>query len=731
MKQFQRLTGYFTLFILVLALGLSNAQTQPTFRIGVLDEPSGPLAAGAALAINQINAAGGVQGADGQKYHLVAVTQGPDVFGSLTTAISNLTNASVIAVIGPLTNTLVSDNLAALQAMDVPLITPALSDTLLASETSELLFRSRAQERLLGQALAEVLVKDFSISDIQTIVLDASGTGGQVGFALAARNIGHQLGAAIIFDSNAETIAQLVTRVLRTSPQALVLYGEPALANEFYLGLKNARYNGIIAYDGAESAAFRTGLANDQLENLIAPQTWSYSLTDEASTQFLLNFIHATGRVPQSLEAAGYDSVLLIAAALQRPDTLQNALFALSSVQGAQGVLAPSRLPTGETNDNTVVVQYLPDGGSHVLARFANGIRVQTQNDDESRPPAVIVTPTPRATSTPIPTATPDGVYGKVLSQVLNVRTGPSTGYESVGQLRNAEQVRLVGTSIDAQWGVISFRGLQGWISLASNLVEVTGDLRTLPVVAAPPTPTPGPTSTPAPTATLSTADIVVVGASPSTLTRNMLNNVSVSVQNGGGVTSGQFAIGASFEPGAVIVGSTYPNPGLTPGQTVIITLPVNLTGPTGFYSTVIVADLNSEVNEGPGEANNASFTFNYKLDQAVASSGQITLFSGSSGINLDSTGGDDLLFNAGALSAPGVCVANVASCIGLLTVGLNYDTAHNDAISSANGINTNVVGASFGQTIGFITDGGRRGVLRVDAVSGTSITFSYRVYLP
>lgn len=719
----------FVVLVVALMLSMTGAQGTPTFRIGILDAPDGPLSAGAQLAMNQINALGGLRGADGQNYQLVGVAQGPDVFGSLSTAISNLNNASVVAVIGPISGALVEANLLALQNMDVPVLTPAVGDTLLANETSDMLFRSRAPERLLGQALAEIIVRDFNITDAQTVVLDATGTGGQVGFALASRELGRQQGAAMIFDSTRENVSGLVQRVLQRPPQAIIIFGEPALANEFYLGLRNARYGGIVAYNGADDPAFRTGLSPDLLDGIISPQTWSYALTDSASSGFVLDFARSTGRVPGALEAAGYDSVLLIAAALQQPDTLQNSLLSLTSVQGAQGALRPASLATGETSDNTVVVQYLGSGGAQVLARFANGVRVQNQGE-QTTPPVVISTPTPRPTETPQPTPTLDGVYATVVSQVLNVRSGPSTGYDVLGQLRNAEQVRLVGTSLDAQWGVLNFRGLQGWISLAPNLATVTGDLRTLPVVAAPATPTPGPTNTPAPTATLSTADIVVLAASPNVLTAGVVNNVAVSVQNAGGVQSGQFAIAASFEPGAVFSGVTIPSPGLAPGQTTVINLPVTLTGTTGFYSTTIVADLNNEVNEGAGEANNGAFLFNYKLDHGIASQGQLTLNSGL-GINLDGSGGDDLSFNNGTMTAPGACNPNVSSCIGALTVGLNFDTAHFDAITAGNGVNLNAIGLAFGQTIGFITDGGRRGVLRVDAVSAGSVTFTYRVYLP
>ncbi|MCC6564993.1 MAG: ABC transporter substrate-binding protein [Chloroflexi bacterium] len=711
----------------LLVMGTVGAQGEPAFRIGILDALDGPLSAGAQLAINQVNAAGGIRGADGQQYHLEAVIQGPDVQGSLSTAIGNLSNAGVVAVVGPTTGDQVRNNLQALQNMNVPVLTAAIDDTLLANESTDRLFRARSAEQLHGQALANIIVRDFAITDMQTVLLDPSGTAGQVGFALAVRQLGGQLGTAIIFDPANETIDNLVRRVTQRTPQALVLYGAADVANQFYIGLRAAQYSGIVTYGGADDPEFRGGLSPALLDGLIAPLSWSYALTDESSEQFVLDFARATGRVPGALEAAGYDAVLLIAAGLQRPQSLQESLLALSNIAGAQGPLSPSRLPLGETSDSVAVVQFTASGGAQVLARFENGIRVTEAGD--GRPPVVIATPTPRPTNTPTFTPTLDGVYATVLSQALNVRTGPSTVYDILGQLRNGEQVRLIGANLDLTWGVLNFRGLQGWISLAPNLASVAGDLRTLPVVAAPPTPTPGPTSTPAPTATPSQPDVVVLSAVPAVITWGTLTNVSVTVQNAGAGQTGQVAFAASFDPGAVFSGITIPAPGLGSGQSQVINLPVTLSGTTGFYSTVIVADLNNEVNEGPGEGNNGSFIFNYKLDRATSSAGTITLNSGV-GINLDGLGGDDLFFSGGTMSAPGVCSPNTASCIGALTVGLDFNSAHHDAISSANGVSLNALGLAFGQTVGFITDGGKRGVLRVDAVSASSVTFSYRVYL-
>ena len=71
----------------------------------------------------------------------------------------------------------------------------------------------------------------------------------------------------------------------------------------------------------------------------------------------------------------------------------------------------------------------------------------------------------------------------------------PATSYDILGQFNQGEQARVIGASIDYAWVVINFRGLQGW--LAAYLLDISGDLRSVPVIPTPPTPTPGVTATP------------------------------------------------------------------------------------------------------------------------------------------------------------------------------------------------------------------------------------------
>jgi hypothetical protein len=58
------------LVIALLGYHTSEAQVLPVLRVGVLDEPDGPLSRGSQLAVEQINAAGDLTSAIGTRYEV-------------------------------------------------------------------------------------------------------------------------------------------------------------------------------------------------------------------------------------------------------------------------------------------------------------------------------------------------------------------------------------------------------------------------------------------------------------------------------------------------------------------------------------------------------------------------------------------------------------------------------------------------------------------------------------
>jgi uncharacterized protein YgiM (DUF1202 family) len=207
-----------------------------------------------------------------------------------------------------------------------------------------------------------------------------------------------------------------------------------------------------------------------------------------------------------------------------------------------------------------------------------------------------------------------------VNATVLNVRTGPGFNYDKVGQVKQGDLLRVLAAIPDFTWLTVDFQGTVGWVK--TEFVEVVGDLTTVSVVQAPPTPTLGATLTPS---LPPNPDIVIdtVVLSPPVLAPNKPFTATIAVRNAGGGAVGQFAVAGTFQPGNVYL-ATFVG-GLAGGQSTQVQLNGTLTG-TGIFQVAIVADLNNEVPEL--NENNNIYNLTYQVDYP--------LFTQQSGIQLN-----------------------------------------------------------------------------------------------
>jgi ABC-type branched-subunit amino acid transport system substrate-binding protein len=692
--------------LLLLAVGMPQAQVLPIFRIGVLDEPDGPLARGAQLAVQEINSSGGVIGADGTAFELQLVVQSSE---DLDFALANITQASVIALIGPADSTTALGNRDALVALGVPILTTATDDTLLASDSSERFMRLRAQDAWMGRALADYIVNDLSAATIATVQLDLESTVSVIGFSRASTQLGLPPTQEYLL-SDETSLQRITLDIVASNPQFVVAYGLPRQVADLYTGLRENDWAGRFVYERADEPAFRNEVQESLLGGIISVATWSYSYLDEASQEFLLSYVRAYGTVPTALDAAAYDAVYLLEAAIRQPGALRDNLTSIQEFEGVQGILDASISGFGEFSNNVVVTELGEFGAPIAVARYMGLERVPLFEGTD-------VTPTPF-----IPTATPlpNGVYVTITRSVQNVRTGPGLEYDILGQVQEGDVIEVVGATLDFTWVAINFRGTTGWLS--RGILELTGDTDTLPVITPPASPTPLPIP---PTATAQPIpDIVIVSASPQRLIIGSSFNVLVTVRNQGGSSAGAFAVAASFEPGNVYTAQNIA--GLAAGSQVDIVLSGILTGATGPYNVTVVADLNNQINEGAGETNNMAFLYSYIADAPLNTGftpiGSITL--NDLGVATLDGGTDDIQWGGGGIVPLG------STEIGVLTGFTSMDSVHRDAIAAASLANVPLSNVTPGMLIGIQTDSGKFGVLQViSAQNGGQMSFNYRIY--
>jgi PKD repeat protein/ABC-type branched-subunit amino acid transport system substrate-binding protein len=470
---------------------VSQAQNEsPVFRIGVLDNERGSLSNGARLAVREINERGGVMDAQGIRYRLELVIESPSFPSSLNNAILHLAQANINAVLGPETDEALAEALPLLQSLDIPILTAATGSQVVSNSTQPV-FRIRASERVQNAALAHYLVDQLNIRDLVTVQLDSASVVEHLSFLSSLPRRSEPVERTILrYDADA-SIPALVIQIIEQNPQVVVVFGSPVRASRLYTTLRAAGWFGLFAYNQATRPAFNRTVPLDELHGILTVTTWSPDTPTVRSRAFVASYSDSYDALPGPLEAASYDALYLLSEALRLPGDLRLNIVGVRNFPGVQGVLNPSGLSKRETSQTVTILQLNALGGTDLRIRYAG---TQPLPPEEPGP----------ATSTPSPTAR--GVFVTIMSTAQNVRSGPGLNYPIIGLLRQGEQARLIGASIDFSWVVINFRGQQGW--LATYLLEVNGDLRDVSLLAAPPTPTPTavptvivPTGTPVPVA--------------------------------------------------------------------------------------------------------------------------------------------------------------------------------------------------------------------------------------
>jgi len=701
-----RLSAFLIIVVMLLVINLPQAQVLPVFRIGVLDDENGPLTRGAQLAVEAINTTGGVAGADGTVFQLQLVVQPVD---DIEASINNINQASVIAVIGPAESQTVLANREQLVDLGVPILTAATDDSILIIDTTDRIFRIRAQESLQGRALADYLINELSAASIATVQLDVASTVSVVGFQRAATQIGLTPRTQFIL-SEETSLEDIIDGILANMPQFVVAYGPPEETAALYNALRQEDWPGRFVYNQAGRSAFRDNVQQSLLEGILGINTWSYTLGGEDSENFTFDYIRAFGAVPTALDAAAYDAVFLLEEAIRRPGDLRSNLLAIRTFDGVQGALQPASLPAGETSNNVEITELGMFGAPVAVARYVGDRQISLEE------PQIVA-----ATSTPPPTPTPEGVFLTITRAVQNVRIGPGLNFDILGQLQEGEQARVIGANIDFSWVAINFRGTTGWLS--RPILDITGDTTTVPVFTPPPSPTPPPaTATPTPQPF---PDIIVAAATPTRIIIGMPFVVNVTIRNQGPLNSGPFAIAATFEPGNVF--SAVNLAGLAANTQTTITLNGTLSGPTGPQNVTIVADLNNQVNEGPGENNNSAFILNYVADAPLLTTAPATAtltLPDTGTVTLDGVG-DDIQWGAGGIVPLGMTE------LSMLQGFANMEQVHRDAIANSNLMNAPILAVTPGMLIGIRTQNASKfGVIQIiSATAGGNITFNYRMY--
>lgn len=362
MKKMFALILVFGLMAGVLA-GCGGTASSDEIKIGINYELSGGVASygqssvdGIMLAIEEINAAGGV---NGKKIVPVQVDNKSDQAEANTLANKLVAQEKVVAILGPATSGAFKAQAPVAQQNKIPVISgSATDDSVTVDETGlkDYVFRICYTDSVQGAAMANFASDNLSATKA-VIIQDSSSDYGK-GLASNFKRVFTENGGTIVGEESyvaKETdFNAILTKIAAMDFDVIYL---PGYYEEAGLIIKQARALGIdapiLGADGFDSPTLLDLAGASALTEVYFTNHYSSLEQDPAVLEFIENFKTKYNREPDAFAALGYDMVYFLADGLKRADStngtaLRDALAATKDLAGVTGAV------TVDENHNAV-----------------------------------------------------------------------------------------------------------------------------------------------------------------------------------------------------------------------------------------------------------------------------------------------------------------------------------------------------------------------------------------
>lgn len=323
-------------------------------KIGGLVETSGfiaslgqPLLEGAMLAVDEVNAAGGI---NDRKVRLVNINTESDNTKSVSAAKRLIEQEKVIAIIGPSSSGSVFAIVDTIENARVPMIANGASrGIVLPPEKRTFTFLAP----LTDVVVQSIMLRDMQAKGVKRVAIAHSdvafGTSGAESFLKAVGQYGITVVANETFGNSDVDITPQLTKIRGSDAQATVIWATgPALA----IATKNYRGLGIrmpiyLAHSANDFNFLR--LAGDAANGVLLPSSKIY-VTDALPADdpqkavlehFVAQYQKKYGKPPATFAGNGYDAAMILMDAIKRGGTDARRLrAALESTKDHVGVTA-------------------------------------------------------------------------------------------------------------------------------------------------------------------------------------------------------------------------------------------------------------------------------------------------------------------------------------------------------------------------------------------------------
>ncbi|TRY19577.1 ABC transporter substrate-binding protein [Tessaracoccus rhinocerotis] len=352
----------------------TNGADGDTIKLGVNYELSGDVAtygqasvAGIKMAIEEVNAAGGI---DGKQIEIVEVDNKSDAAEATTLATRLMSQDGVIACMGPATSGNFKATIPVAQDNQVPVVSgSATADdvTVDADGVKEYAFRICFNDSFQGTIMAQFADENLS-AGTAVIIQDNSSdyaTGLAAAFTAEFEKRGGSIAATEGFTAGDTDFNSILTRLRGETFDVIYL---PGYYSEAGLIIKQARDLGIdapiLGADGFDSPTLLELAGTGPLNEVYFTNHYSSIDEDPAVVDFISAFQEANGEEPNAFHALGYDLGKFVADAVSRASELTGEAVktAMAETQGFTGVTGTFDMDENHNPVKSIVVIGLADG---------------------------------------------------------------------------------------------------------------------------------------------------------------------------------------------------------------------------------------------------------------------------------------------------------------------------------------------------------------------------------
>jgi ABC-type branched-subunit amino acid transport system substrate-binding protein len=344
----------------------AGAQTAKLGLVGIMTGPNAQNGEfcrnGAMLALDEINAAGGVKTPDGKTLKLsldVVDDQGkPDVG---LNAIRRLTSDSeVVAFMGPDFTGITLPSLFVGREADMAQITSSIGAQITQQGDPHIL-RGRSNDVMWMNALVDYIANTMHAKTVGVSFtnIELGRSGRDVAVKYLADKYKTKPVVEVSHGFGDRDLTASAARIAQANPEVLINWGTQIEAALLLRELRKLGWNGVFAFNAADDIF--TGLAKEAAVGVIGPQNWVWSKPDEGTRKFVAAYEAKYGKKPSPHSIVYYDGVKLYADAIAKAGTdrakVLAALKAMPEWKGVQGTYHPDR-KNGDIITATVVIRY-------------------------------------------------------------------------------------------------------------------------------------------------------------------------------------------------------------------------------------------------------------------------------------------------------------------------------------------------------------------------------------